>query len=69
LPFRQRTTPQPNRGYHATSNYCGISGSNQESGNGLGAANNGGMFYQNSSIRIAMITDGTSNTAMIGNER
>jgi len=55
----------PNRGFHATSNYAGISGSHYASQDEVGADNNG-VFFQNSGISMIMITDGLSNTAMIG---
>jgi prepilin-type N-terminal cleavage/methylation domain-containing protein len=53
----------PNRGYHATASYIGVSGSGYESG---AALNQNGCLFQNSAIRIGDITDGTSNTAMVG---
>jgi prepilin-type N-terminal cleavage/methylation domain-containing protein/prepilin-type processing-associated H-X9-DG protein len=53
----------PNRGNHATSSYAGVSGSAYESGNAL---NQNGVLYQNSGVRILDITDGTSNTAVVG---
>jgi prepilin-type processing-associated H-X9-DG protein len=53
----------PNRGSHATSNYAGVSGSDYESGQAL---NQNGVLFQNSAVRIADVTDGTSNTAVVG---
>jgi prepilin-type N-terminal cleavage/methylation domain-containing protein len=53
----------PNRGYHATSNYIGCSGSAYESAHAL---NQNGVLFQNSAIKLLDITDGTSNTVMVG---
>src|SRR5207247_1378399 len=45
------------------SSYLGVSGT---TGNPTAAPFNDGIFYNNSKVKIAHITDGTSNTMMIG---
>jgi prepilin-type N-terminal cleavage/methylation domain-containing protein/prepilin-type processing-associated H-X9-DG protein len=53
---------------HATSNYRAVSG--QRTGttfaNWAENQDQGGVFFQNSRMKIARITDGTSNTLMVG---
>jgi prepilin-type N-terminal cleavage/methylation domain-containing protein/prepilin-type processing-associated H-X9-DG protein len=63
-------TPSPavgqyNNFYFGLSSYPGCSGTSITETNGLLMLQNG-IFYTNSSIRIADITDGTSNTFMFG---
>ncbi len=48
------------RGGNATANYIGVGGNNGQ------ADNSNGVLYGNSKTRIADISDGTSNTAMVG---
>lgn len=52
----------------ATSNYCAVADGNN--GNGLqlnlDARQCGGMFYPDSKVKIRDVTDGTSNTIMVG---
>lgn len=45
------------------SSYLGVSGT---SGNTAEPIHNDGVFFNNSKIKISMITDGTSNTMMVG---
>ncbi len=62
----------PNRQNMAKSNYPGVAGSTRSATNATQAAADDyysettGIFWMNSGCRIADITDGTSNTAMIG---
>jgi len=51
------------RGFHAYSSYAAVGGSNATSGSSL---NRNGVMFQASKIRIADITDGTSNTVVVG---
>jgi prepilin-type N-terminal cleavage/methylation domain-containing protein/prepilin-type processing-associated H-X9-DG protein len=51
------------RGFHAYSSYAAVGGSAGTSGNSL---NQNGVMYQASKIRVAEITDGTSNTVVVG---
>jgi prepilin-type N-terminal cleavage/methylation domain-containing protein/prepilin-type processing-associated H-X9-DG protein len=51
------------RGFHAYSSYAAVGGSNPTSGNSL---NQNGVMYQASRIRFADITDGSSNTVVVG---
>ena len=62
-PTDQGPTLDPDRGYHATANYIGVTGNVYSSGNDL---NQNGILFQNSGIRIKEITDGTSNTVILG---
>jgi prepilin-type N-terminal cleavage/methylation domain-containing protein/prepilin-type processing-associated H-X9-DG protein len=48
------------RGDHATSNYVGVTGDTNVSSGG------NGTFYQNSQIGLRDMTDGSSNTAVVG---
>jgi prepilin-type N-terminal cleavage/methylation domain-containing protein len=51
------------RGFHAYSSYAAVGGSAGTSGNSL---NQNGVMYQASKTRFDDITDGTSNTAVVG---
>jgi len=51
------------RGFHAYSSYAAVGGSAATSGNSL---NQNGVMYQASKIRITDVTDGSSNTAVVG---
>ena len=51
------------RGFHGYSSYAAVGGSNYTSGNSL---NQNGVMYQASKIRFTDITDGTSNTVVVG---
>src|SRR5262245_19159407 len=51
------------RGFHAYSSYAAVGGSAATSGNRL---NQNGVMYQASKVRITDITDGSSNTAVVG---
>jgi prepilin-type N-terminal cleavage/methylation domain-containing protein len=59
------------RGSHSTSNYAGVYAARDESLDTLDTSASGpnGMFFQNSKVRIAMVTDGMSNTLMVGERR
>ncbi len=61
----------PIRGNHAMSNYRAIMGPNGADinpnyGFAVGDQDLGGVMYQNSKVRIELITDGTSNTLAVG---
>ena len=51
------------RGFHAYSSYGAVGGSNTTSGNSL---NQNGVMYQSSKTRFTDITDGSSNTVVVG---
>jgi prepilin-type N-terminal cleavage/methylation domain-containing protein/prepilin-type processing-associated H-X9-DG protein len=51
------------RGFHAYSSYAAVGGSDPTSGSSL---NRNGVMYQASKTRFADITDGTSNTVVVG---
>jgi prepilin-type processing-associated H-X9-DG protein len=51
------------RGFHAYSSYGAVAGDTQSSGLSL---NQNGVMYQSSKTRFADITDGASNTAVVG---
>jgi prepilin-type N-terminal cleavage/methylation domain-containing protein len=51
------------RGFHGYSSYAAVGGSNQTSGQSL---NRNGVMYQASKTRFGDITDGTSNTVVVG---
>ncbi len=53
----------PNRGNHATSNYAAVAGNNNITNN---PHTGNGVMYMNSETRIADISDGTTNTVMVG---
>src|SRR5262249_60844373 len=55
------TNDQP--GFHAYSSYAAVGGSAATSGNSL---NQNGVMYQASKIRFVDITDGSSNTVVVG---
>jgi prepilin-type N-terminal cleavage/methylation domain-containing protein len=57
-----------NRGNHSTSNYAGVYGAHDQDLNSL-VTNANGMFFQNSAVRFADATDGTSNTLFVGERR
>ena len=56
----------PYRGGYATSNYSGNYGNIALRGSVDPPKTSNGIFYWNSSVRIRDITDGTSNTSMVG---
>jgi prepilin-type N-terminal cleavage/methylation domain-containing protein/prepilin-type processing-associated H-X9-DG protein len=51
------------RGFHAYSSYAAVGGSNPTSGSSL---NRNGVMYQSSKTRFGDITDGSSNTVVVG---
>jgi prepilin-type N-terminal cleavage/methylation domain-containing protein/prepilin-type processing-associated H-X9-DG protein len=51
--------------YFGLSSYGGCSGTSPTTTNGNASLQNG-MFYMNSSVRMAQVSDGTSNTLMFG---
>ncbi|MFO0968674.1 MAG: DUF1559 domain-containing protein [Gemmataceae bacterium] len=62
-----------NNGYiEMFSSYPGISGSIQDSGlvssGGAGLVSGGGILYPNSKVKMTGITDGTSNTMLVGEQ-
>lgn len=64
--FVCRGCPSPREFEPAKSNYMGVCGMWDAFGNSVSAQKNNGVFYGNSDIKLAHITDGTSKTFAIG---
>ena len=54
------------RNSHATSNYRAVCGADAAGGLFITNQDRGGVMFQNSKVKIAGITDGTSNTLLLG---